>query len=232
MASGNTYRRQATHEHLFEREKRETTGLRLGLLAAVAIHLAVFAITWPTLAETKPEFAPPSEPAFRLVQPATFHQSRPIIEVPQLTGRLVPVPGPERQNPEPMIEHVFEIPPAEHTYTLAPVVPTPPPRITTVPDVVDAYVDVNPPSVIHRVEPRYTGPARKVGIEGSVVLSLLIDTDGRVMDLTILRSLPFGLTQNAVQAVRQWLFEPCTFNNKPVQVRYTLSVVYRLDSAP
>jgi protein TonB len=98
-------------------------------------------------------------------------------------------------------------------------------------EVVDAYIDVKPPAAIRRVEPRYTGTARKVGIEGTVVLSLLIDTDGRVTDITVLRSLPFGLSQNAVEAVRQWLFEPCTFNGEPVRVRHALSVVFRLESA-
>ena len=232
MANGDLPQRQASYEHLFERGHHGTRGLRLGLLAAVTIHLGVFAITWPTLAETKPEFTPSPPRVCRLVQPVTFEPSRPIIEVPQLTGQLVPVPGPDRQDPEPIVERVFEVPPTETTYIIAPVLPTPPPTITTVPDEVDAYIDVDPPSVIHRVKPRYTGTAKKLGIQGTVVLSLLIDTDGRVADLTVLRSLPFGLTQNAVEAVRQWLFEPCTFNEKPVRVRYTLTVVFRLESAP
>jgi hypothetical protein len=34
------------------------------------------------------------------------------------------------------------------------------------------------------------------------------------------------------QASFEHLFEPCTFNEKPVRVRYTLTVVFRLESAP
>ena len=232
MANGDPPQRQASFEHLFEREHHGATGLRLGLLAAMTVHLAVFAITWPTLAGTEPPYTPPRKPDYRVVQPVKILPSRPVIEVPRLTGQLVPVPGPVRQNPEPIVERVFEISPSENTYTIAPVLPTPPPAITTVPDEVEAYIHVNPPSVIHRVDPRYTRTAKKLGIEGPVVLSLLIDTDGRVIDLSVLRSLPFGLTKNAVDAVRQWLFEPCTFNEKPVRVRYTLTVVFRLESAP
>ena len=41
-----------------------------------------------------------------------------------------------------------------------------------------------------------------------------------------------ALTQNAVEAVRQWLFEPCTCNGKPVGVRYTLTVRYHMESSP
>jgi len=94
MPNGDLPQRQASYEHLFGRGHHGTRGLRLGLLAAVTIHLGVFAITWPTLAETKPEFTPSPPRVCRLVQPVTFEPSRPIIEVPQLTGQLVPAPGP------------------------------------------------------------------------------------------------------------------------------------------
>jgi TonB family protein len=95
-----------------------------------------------------------------------------------------------------------------------------------------AGIDVEPPRVVQRVEPRYTDPAIHVRQEGAVILSLLIDTRGRVADITVLRGLPFGLTENAVEAVGQWLFEPCTVNGKPVSVRYTLTVRFRLESGP
>jgi protein TonB len=230
MATSDTPQRQASYEHLFDHGRDGATGFRIGLLAAMTIHLAVFAITWPTLAGPPPAVSPPHLHDYLRVQPVDFQPSRPIIEVPRLTGRSVPVPGPESQHPEPIVDRVIENPPSETSFVAAPVLIAPPPAITTVPVVVDAHVDVNPPAIIHRVEPRYTGTARKLGIEGTVVLSLLIDTDGHVVDLTVLRSLPFGLTQNAVEAVRQWLFEPCTFNGKPVSVRYTLTVRYHLES--
>jgi TonB family protein len=232
MASGDTDQHQASYEHLLERGHESASGLRLGLLAAVAIHLAVFAITWPTLAGTRPAEPPPRTPKFFPVQPVEFEASRPRIEVPELSGRAVPVPAPVHQRPEPIEERVFEITPSEFTFTVASVLPTPPPTTATVPEVVDAHVDVSPPAVTHRIEPRYTGTAQRLGIEGAVVLSLLIDTEGRVADLTVLRGLPFGLTQNAVEAVREWRFEPCTFNDRPVRVRYTLTVVFRLDHRP
>ncbi len=128
MASGTTYHRQASYEHLMERDYRGTTGLRFGLLAAAAIHLAVFAITWPTLARTRPAPTPPRTPIYFPLRPVKFQASRPVIEVPRLAARLVPVPGPERQNPEPIVERVFEYLPSENTFTIAPVLPTPPPH--------------------------------------------------------------------------------------------------------
>ena len=63
-----------------------------------------------------------------------------------------------------------------------------------------------------------------------MVLSLLIDTNGRVTDVSVLRGLRFGLTENAVSAARQWLFEPCIYNEKPVSVCMTLTVHFRIAS--
>ncbi len=108
--------------------------------------------------------------------------------------------------------------------------PPPPPEVVSGPTTVRVGVEIEAPRVIHRVEPRYTETARKICVEGVVVLSLLIDTDGRVADITVLRGLPFGLTENAVSAARQWQFEPCTFNGNPVNVRYTLTVRFRIAS--
>jgi TonB family protein len=58
----------------------------------------------------------------------------------------------------------------------------------------------------------------------------LIDTEGRVANINVLRGLPFGLTENAVSAARQWLFEPCTLNGDPVSVRMTLTVRFNIAS--
>jgi len=230
MATSDTPRRHASYEHIVERGQNGETGLRLGLLAATTIHIAVFAITWPTLAGPQPAPVPPRPHDYAFLQPVHFQPSRPIIEIPKLTGRSIPAPGPERQDPEPIVEREIEFPGSKEPPKVVLVIPEPPPTITTAPEVVEAYVDVNPPTVIHRIKPRYTAAARRLGIEGVVVVSLLIDKDGRVVDLTVLRRLPFGLTENAVEAVRQWLFEPCAFNGKPVSVRYSLTINYRLES--
>ncbi len=230
MMSDNSPSHPASCEHLFDPERDAGNCLRLGLLAATTIHLAVVAVTWPTLVGPEPESTPQRTHDYVLLQPVHFKTSRPLIDIPKLTGRSVPARGPETEYPEPIVEREIEISPAEERPTTVPVLSEPPPPVTTVPEVVDAYVDVDPPRVLHRVEPRYTETARKIRVEGVVVLSLLIDTGGRVADVTVLRGLPFGLTENAVSAARQWQFEPCTFNGDPVNVRYTLTVRFRIAS--
>ena len=89
-------------------------------------------------------------------------------------------------------------------------------------------VDIEAPRVIEKIEPRYTETARRAGVQGAVILDLVIDTAGRVESVTVLRGLPLGLTKSAVEAVEQWRFEPSVYNNHPVSVRYILTVHFHL----
>jgi protein TonB len=77
-----------------------------------------------------------------------------------------------------------------------------------------------------RIEPRYTESARRVRLEGTVVLEAIIDQRGEVVNLHPLRSLPLGLTEAAIEAVRQWRFRPATLFGKPVKVYFTVTVQF------
>jgi protein TonB len=87
---------------------------------------------------------------------------------------------------------------------------------------------LEPPELLYEVRPRYPEPARSARIEGVVILDLVIDTKGRVASITVLRGLPLGLTESAVDAVERWRFEPSAFNGRPVAVRYILTVRFTL----
>jgi len=64
-----------------------------------------------------------------------------------------------------------------------------------------------PPKIVARVEPVYPPEAKAQGIRGVVILEVRIDKTGQVTDVKILRSIPV-LDQAAIDAVRQWRFEP------------------------
>ncbi len=87
---------------------------------------------------------------------------------------------------------------------------------------------MTPPEVITRVIPAYTEPARRARLEGTVILEAIIDTEGRVTAVRVLRSLPLGLEQSAVEAVRQWRFRPARLNGQPRNVYFTLTVNFEL----
>jgi len=92
--------------------------------------------------------------------------------------------------------------------------------------------DVKAPVLMHRVEPEYTEEARQARIMGIVIVEATIGRDGVVKDVTVLKPLPFGLDRAAVDAVKQWIFKPATFNGQPVDVRFNLTINFKLQMAP
>ena len=88
------------------------------------------------------------------------------------------------------------------------------------------------PRVLRQVEPAYPPLAKLTGIEGLVVLSLLIDETGKLQDVQVVKSLGnTGCDQAAVAAVKQYIFAPATRQGKPVIARVTLPVLFSLKTA-
>ncbi len=88
---------------------------------------------------------------------------------------------------------------------------------------------VTAPQVIQKVEPDYTEDARDRGVEGAVMLSVVISETGEPKDVTVVRSLDPGLDANAAAAVRQWRFRPATKDGRPVAVTAHIEVNFRLN---
>jgi len=85
-----------------------------------------------------------------------------------------------------------------------------------------------PPKLILKVEPVYPKEAIEAGIEGAVVVEATTDIYGRVQDTKILSSVPL-LDQAAIDAIRQWVYEPMIIDGKPRGVIFTISCQFRLD---
>jgi TonB family protein len=92
--------------------------------------------------------------------------------------------------------------------------------------------DVSAPSVLTKIEPEYSEEARRAGWQGTVVLSLVVDDQGRPQNLKIVRALGFDLDQKAIEAVEKWKFKPGMKDGKPVSVMATIEVSFRLLGAP
>jgi TonB family protein len=86
---------------------------------------------------------------------------------------------------------------------------------------------VRAPQKLVDVKPAYPEDARSAKIEGVVILGIVIGEDGSVIDTTVLRSIP-ALDQAAIDAVRQWVFEPTLLNGEPVEIEMTVTVNFTL----
>lgn len=80
------------------------------------------------------------------------------------------------------------------------------------------------PRVLHQVVPSYPDELRRQGIEGQVELQVGIDEEGNVGGVRILKSLHPYLDNSAVQALKQWKYEPVLRNGAPVPVVVTMTV--------
>jgi len=81
---------------------------------------------------------------------------------------------------------------------------------------------------LYAPDPEYSEEARKSKYQGVVVLWLIVGPDGRPRDMKVLRALGMGLDQKAIEAVRQWKFEPAMKDGKPVAVQINVEVNFRL----
>jgi TonB family protein len=77
------------------------------------------------------------------------------------------------------------------------------------------------------VQPVYPPEALSQGIRGIVILDLVIDTEGRVAETHVIRSIP-GLDEAALVAARQWRYEPVEVDGRPVSVRLTVPITFAL----
>ncbi|HEV3330400.1 MAG TPA: TonB family protein [Bryobacteraceae bacterium] len=107
------------------------------------------------------------------------------------------------------------------TQTVTPPAPTPraaPRRISA----------LHPARRLHRVDPAYPAIARAARISGTVELTGVIATDGRIRELRVVSGNPF-LAQAALDAVRQWIYEPTGLNGEPVEVVAPITVYFHLN---
>jgi protein TonB len=87
---------------------------------------------------------------------------------------------------------------------------------------------IEPAAVATRVEPSYPESARRAGVEGTVELEVSIDASGRVVEVEVLRGLPMGLSDAAVDAVRRWTWKPARSPQGPVASRRTVRIRFTL----
>ena len=95
-----------------------------------------------------------------------------------------------------------------------------------IPNVVRVGGVVPAPTKIFDVPPVYPPEAQAAGVQGVVILELMIDPDGRVGATKVLKSIP-QLDDAAVAAVKQWVFTPTLLNGVPSWILYNVTVTFQ-----
>jgi TonB family protein len=83
------------------------------------------------------------------------------------------------------------------------------------------------PACIYCPTAQFTAEALRHHLQGTVVLEMTVDTEGHAKDIRVKVGLPYGLTQQAVEAVKEWRFKPGTGpDGRPTAFRTTIEVVF------
>jgi TonB family protein len=100
---------------------------------------------------------------------------------------------------------------------------------TTSPSTASKPVEVDSkPVPLNRVRPGYTPEARKNNIQGSVLLRLVVDENGDAKQIRVVRALPDGLTEKAIEAAYKTKFKPAMKDGKPVSYSIALEINFNL----
>jgi protein TonB len=85
-----------------------------------------------------------------------------------------------------------------------------------------------PPTATHTEFPEFTDEARIKRVQGVVIVSLLVTTEGLPTDLHVEKSLDPGLDEKALQAVAKYRFKPAMRDGVPISTRLVVEVNFRL----
>ncbi|MBC7692353.1 MAG: energy transducer TonB [Methylotenera sp.] len=94
---------------------------------------------------------------------------------------------------------------------------------------VDEYLVSQMPKLLTEVRIPYPPEAKKTGIQGPVIMNILVDAAGQVREAQLIEGPGFGLNEAAVAAVKNFKFAPAQVDQKPVAVRFRYSYRFVLE---
>lgn len=214
-----------------EEDPAEKRTLRTAVVAAVVAHLVFFAIQFPAArAVLRP--AGPAKPVY-VVKQVRFTPPPPKAEQVQPKKKekrkVIPIPDPTPEEPEPIRVAEFEAP--EIDLDASGVVfgiPDAPPTDGPTGPVLQLTGNITPPEKIFYPTPRYTEEGRQARVQGVVILEAVVDAEGNVTRVKVLKGLPHGLSEQAVETAKQWRFRPAKLAGEPVAVYLNLTIRFSL----
>ena len=209
--------------------KRYTIFVQLGLVASLLLLIVLFTLDF----QTEQDFQIVEE-QMEIVQVEEIEQTR-IEDRPPPPRPPAPIEVPDAD-----VEEEIELDLSmdlDLTETVTDLPPPPPPPAEPEPEPEpepEIFVIVeDPPELIGGLEGlqsriQYPELARRAGIEGTVFVQFVVDENGNVVDPVCVREPGGGTCEEALRAVRAAKFEPGRQRGKPVKVRFSLPVRFRL----
>jgi len=205
--------------------------LAWGLGVAIVLHLVCLFVPVPGFeAAPEPRKDRSAVVVRKYVPPPPRIERAPLVE--QRLTRRIPVPDPEPDEPEPIREPAPEeiepqVLPPDAEFILGDPEPPPSPG-----PMLPGVGGVTHPTRVAEsyVQPLYPEHARRAKIGGKVFLQAIVERDGSVGEVSLLRcNRPgLGFEDAALAAVRQWRYEPATQNGEPVDAVITVIVEFTL----
>jgi len=84
------------------------------------------------------------------------------------------------------------------------------------------------PVILYREKAQYTKEARSHKTEGTVLLSFVFTWDAKIESIKVVKGLPYGLTESAIEAATNTRFTPAMKDGKPVSVRGSVEFNFKL----
>jgi protein TonB len=205
------------------------------IVAAAVLHLLAFVfVRVPDRADVPPMVVTPQRVVYTF-SPVRYQPPPPQAEqrsVPRTRKKTIPIPDPTPDEPEPLLVTELELPETDID-ELVVGIPEAPPAARFGSgwhgsEPLQVGGDVSPPVKVYSPVPRYTEDARKGRVQGVVILQAIIDDVGNVNDVSVLKGLPLGLSESAMETVKEWKFKPARKNGVAVPVFFNLTVTFSL----
>ena len=231
VIEGRVHEEDVLYQRYFHSEDRKI--LWFALAGAVIIHIIVLLLRFPSFRE----IIIPEKPKGNIVFIRKYIPPPPKIErpragaAPQKLTKKIPIPDPTPDEPEPIREMEPE-PMLESTLSSDEIligIPEAPPQDGPL---IAGEEGVTLPVIIPetKVQASYPEAARKARVEGSVILQAIVKKDGTVGNIIVLRAPGhnLGFEESAITAVKQWKYKPAMKSGKPVDVYFTVEVIFSL----
>ena len=106
--------------------------------------------------------------------------------------------------------------------------PPPPPAMAT-PQRIPIGGNVRPSKLVAQARPEYPADLKQQGVTGSVIIRAIISKTGDILNAQVINTVHPGLAQAALDAVKQWRYQPTLLNGQPVEVITTITIGFELE---